>query len=202
VSELELAPLDEKLFSSYGVDGSDEAAFKEEVAANMQRELRKSVDSVVKQQVMDAILAAHPNLDVPRALIAQETDSLRGQMFQQFGGMPSENIDLKALLPDEMFAERAERRVKLGLLLGEMIRSMEVQPDAARVRAEIEEIASTYQEPEEVVNWYYANQEQLAGVEAKVMEDLVVEQVLAAAQLNEQPCSYQEAIAQAQRGQA
>lgn len=202
VSELELAPLDEKLFSSYGIDGSDEAAFRQEVAANMQRELRKSVESVVKQQVMDAILAAHPNLDVPRALIAQEIDSLRGQMFQQFGGMPSENIDLKALLPDEMFAERAQHRVKLGLLLGEMIRSMEVQPDAARVRAEIEEIASTYQEPEEVVNWYYANQEQLAGVEAKVMEDLVVEKVLASAQLNEHSCSYQDAIAKAQRTQA
>jgi len=202
VSELELAPLDEKLFNSYGVEGSDEAGFREEVAENMRRELRKSVDNVVKQQVMDAILAAHPALEVPRALVSQEIDSLRSQMFQQYGGMPSENIDLKSLLPDDMFAERAERRVKLGLLLSEMVGSLGVQPDAERVRAEIEEIASTYQEPEEVVNWYYANQEQLSGVEAKVTEDLVVEKVLEAAELNEEPCTYQEAIGRAQRAQA
>lgn len=201
VSELELAPLDEKLFSAYGVEGGDEAGFREEVAENMRRELRKSVDTVVKHQVMDAILEAHPALEVPRALIAQEIDSLRNQMFQQYGGVPSENIDLKSLLPDEMFVARAERRVKLGLLLSEMVGSLEVQPDPARVRAEIEEIASTYQEPEEVVNWYYANQEQLAGVEAKVTEDMVVEKVLAAAQVNEEPCSYQEAIGRAQGAQ-
>ena len=101
-----------------------------------------------------------------------------------------------------MFSERAERRVKLGLLLSELITKLDVQADAGRVRAEIEEMASTYQDPEEVINWYYANQEQLANVESKVLEDQVVEKLLDKAEITEQPCSYQEAISQGQQANA
>ena len=98
-----------------------------------------------------------------------------------------------------MFSERAERRVKLGLLLNEMIRTLELHADADRVRAEIEEMASTYEDPQEVINWYYANQEQLANVESKVLEDQVVERLLEKAAIAEMPCTYQEAISQGQQ---
>jgi trigger factor len=202
VSELQLAALDEKLFASYGVDSADEAEFRREVAENMSRELRNAIEARVKQQVMDALLAAHEGLEVPRALISQEIDGLRRQMFQQFGGAGQENLDLKSLLPDEMFAERAERRVKLGLLLSELIAKLELEADPERVRAEVEELASTYEEPEEVISWYYANQDQLAGVESMVLEDTVVEKLLDSAEVTEKPCSYQEAIAEGQQAKA
>ena len=86
VKALEPAPLDEKLFASYGVEGNDEQAFRQEVADNMERELRNAVEAKVKQQVMDALLDAHADLEIPSALIKQEIGTLRQQMFQQFGG--------------------------------------------------------------------------------------------------------------------
>lgn len=199
VTELQLAPLDEELFLSYGVEAGGEEQFRKEVGENMTRELKTAVTARVKQQVMDAVIEQHDSLEVPRSLIAQETDALRQQMMQQFGGAgAAPDLDLKSLLPDDMFAENATRRVKLGLLLSEMISKFELTADADKVRETIEEMASTYEEPEEVVNWYYSNQEQLASIESRVLEDQVVEKLLENANIVDKACSYQDAIGQAQ----
>ncbi|MFV0477496.1 MAG: trigger factor [Parahaliea sp.] len=198
VSEQKLAELNEDLFKLYGVEEGGEARFRQEVSENMARELKNAIQGKVKQQVMDAVIDAHTSLEVPRALISREIDALRQQTFQQFGGMSQQDLDLKSLLPDDMFAENAEKRVKLGLILAEMISKFELKADADKVRATIEELASTYQDPEEVINWYYGNQEQLASVESKVLEDAVVEKLLDNAQITDKPCSYQEAIGQNQ----
>jgi trigger factor len=199
VTELQLAPLDEELFLSYGVEAGGEEQFRKEVGENMARELKNAVTAKVKQQVMDAVIEHHDALEVPRSLIAQETDALRQQMMQQFGGAGgAPDLDLKSLLPDDMFAENATRRVKLGLLLSEMISKFELTADADKVRETIEEMASTYEEPEEVVNWYYSNQEQLASIESRVLEDQVVEKLLENANIVDKACSYQDAIGQAQ----
>jgi trigger factor len=199
VEEMQLAPLDAELFAAYGLEGDDEAAFRSEVEQNMARELRNAVNARVKKQVMDAVASAYAELEIPSALIAQETDALRNQMFQQFGGAMGQNLDLKSLLPDDMFAENATRRVKLGLVLAELIGHFELKAEEADVRTAVEEIASTYQDPEEVVNWYMGNREQLASVESKVLEDKVVERLLESASVSEKPCSYQEAIALGQQ---
>ena len=198
VEEMALAPLDAELFAAYGVEGDDEATFRSEVAQNMERELRNAIDARVKQQVMDAVIEAYGELEIPSALVSQEVDSLRQQMFQQFGGA-GQDLDLKSILPDEMFTERATRRVKLGLVLAELVSHHEMKADADAVRAAVEEIASTYQDPEEVVNWYYGNQEQLSAIESKVMEDQVVGKLLEAAAITDEPCSYQDAIALGQQ---
>ena len=199
VTELQLAALDEELFQSYGVEAGGEEQFRKEVGENMARELKNAVTAKVKQQVMDAVIEHHDSLEVPRSLIAQETDALRQQMMQQFGGAAgAPDLDLKSLLPDDMFADNATRRVKLGLLLSEMISKFELTADADKVRETIEEMASTYEEPEEVINWYYSNQEQLASIESRVLEDQVVEKLLESANIVDKPCSYQEAIEQAQ----
>lgn len=198
VSEQQLAPLDEKLFASYGVEEGGEEQFRKEVAENMARELKNAVQAKVKQQVMDAVIAAHESLEIPKSLISQEINAMREQMFQQFGGAGAQNMDLNSLLPDDMFTENAERRVKLGLVLSELIQKLELKADADKVRETIEELASTYQEPEEVINWYYSNQEQLSSVESKVLEDQVVEKLLDNANIEDKACSYQEAIGQAQ----
>ena len=194
VKALELAPLNADLFAAYGVEENDEAAFRGEVKKNMERELKSAIDGHVKQQVMDAIVDAHPELEIPSSLIAQEVDTLRNQMFQQFGGAVSPEMDLKSILPDEMFSERAETRVKLGLLVSEMVQSLGVRAEPNKVREFIEEIASTYQDPQEVINWYYEDNEQLLGVESRVLEDAVVDKLLEGANVEEESTGYQDAL--------
>ena len=93
--------------------------------------------------------------------------------------------------------DQAERRVKLGLVVAEMISQFELTAEPAKVREAIEDIASTYQDPEEVINWYYSENEQLAGIESRVLEDAVVEQLLSTAAIAEVECSYQDALAKA-----
>lgn len=202
VSEQKLAPLDEELFQKYGVESGGEEQFRKEIGDNMRRELTNAVKSKVKQQVMDAVVAAHAAQEVPKALIDQEIGAMRKQMFQQFGGAGSADLDLESLLPAEMFQEQAERRVKLGLVLSEYINKSALKTDADKVRQTIEDMASTYQDPEEVVKWYYSNREQLSGIESMVLEDQLVEKMLATATVTEEACTYQEAIAKAQEGQS
>jgi trigger factor len=201
VSEQVMAPLDEALFKQYGVEDGGEEQFRQEIVENMERELATAVKNKVKQQVMDAIIEAHQGQEVPKALIDQEIGKLRQQMFQQFGGAGGQDLDLESLLPAEMFQDQAERRVKLGLILSELVAKAELTADPDKVRAAIEEIASTYQEPEQVVQWYYSNQEQLSGIESMVLEDQVVDNILDNAKLTEEACSYQDALAQAQENQ-
>ena len=201
VQELELAPVDEALFAQYGLAEGTEGDFRSEVKQNMERELRNAVEASVKNQVMDAIVAAHTDLELPSALIEQEINAMRQQMFQQFGGAAPQDLDLTTILPDEMFSEQAERRVKLGLVVAEMISQYELSAEPAKVREAIEDIASTYQDPEEVINWYYSENEQLAGIESRVLEDAVVEKLLSTAAVAEVECSYQDALAKARPAQ-
>jgi trigger factor len=198
VEEMVPAALDEELFAKYGVEEGGLETFREEVRQNMARELKNAVQGKVKQQVMDALVEAHESLEIPQALVAREIDAMRQQMFQQFGGAAGQNLDLQSLLPDDMFRENAERRVKLGLVLAELVSKLELKADAAKVREAIEEMASTYQDPEEVINYYYSNQDQLAAIESRVLEDQMVEKLLENANIVEKQCSYQEAIGQAQ----
>ena len=197
VKALELAPIDSALFAQYGLEDGTEEAFRAEVRQNMERELRNAVEASVKNQVMDAIASAHSALELPSALVAQEVDGMRRQMFQQFGGAAPQGMDLASILPDEMFKDQATRRVKLGLVVAEMIGHFELSAEPAKVRQAIEDIASTYQDPDEVINWYYSENEQLAGIESRVLEDAVVERLLADAEVVEVSCSYQDALAKA-----
>jgi trigger factor len=197
VQELELAPVDDALFAQYGLEEGTEQDFRTEVKQNMERELKNAIEASVKNQVMDAVVAAHEDLELPASLIAQEVNAMRQQMFQQFGGAAPQDMDLAAVLPDEMFADQAERRVKLGLVVAEMISQFEITAEPAKVREAIEGIASTYQDPEEVINWYYSENEQLAGIESRVLEDAVVEKLLSSAAIAEVECSYQDALEKA-----
>jgi len=197
VKTMALAPVDEALFSKYGLEEGSEQDFRAEVKQNMERELRNAVEASVKTQVMDAIVAAHESIELPSALVGSEVNTMRQQMFQQFGGSAPQDLDLASVLPDEMFSEQAQRRVKLGLVVSAMVGHFDLTAEPAKVRAFIEDIASTYQDPEEVINWYYSENEQLAGVESRVLEDAVVERLLADAAIAEVECSYQDALAKA-----
>ena len=194
VTQLVPAEVNEALFSQYGVEEGGEEQFRKEVAGNMSREMKNAVEAKVKQQVMDAVLDAHNALELPKALVDQEVSAMRNQMLQQFGGAGNQDMDLESLLPDTMFAENAERRVKLGLVLAEFVARHELKADGEKVREAIEDMASTYETPQEVIDYYYSNQEQLSAVESKVLEDQVVEKLLESANVTEKDCTYQEAV--------
>ena len=192
VLDSELPELNDELFAKFGVEAGGEAKFREEVKGNMERELSNAAKAKVKKQVMDSLIESH-QVDLPSALVAGEVDALRGQMMQQFGGA-SDKIDAKTLLPDDMFKEEAERRVALGLLVGEVIKKAELKADGDRVRAMVDEVAATYQSPAEVVEYYYSNEKLLQGVEAAVLEDEVVDYILAESKVTEQDSSYDDLI--------
>lgn len=192
VSEAQLPELSAEFFLKFGVENGGQEQFRKEVKSNMDRELANALKAKVKVQVMDALIASHTT-DVPKALVANEIQILRNQMLQRFGGQ-QQNFDVKSLLPDTMFQDEALRRVTLGLIVGEIVKSTKLKPDAKRVKTMIEEIASTYQEPKEVVEYYSSNQELMAGVESAVLEDQVVDHILAQAKVSQVETSYDEII--------
>lgn len=185
--------LNDEFFKLFGVDEGGVEAFRTEVRNNMQRELDNAIENRVKQQIMDGVLELHADLQVPQALITQEIDALRNQQLQQFGDL-AKQINAKDIFPDEVFAENAERRVKLGLVLNELVSAESIEADADKVRAAIEKMAETYQDKEQVVNWYYSNPQQLRGIESLVVENQVVDKLLEKAQLSEETSSYEKVM--------
>ncbi|WP_282281532.1 trigger factor [Pseudomonas sp. PS02302] len=196
VAAPELPELNEAFFKQFGVEETTVEGFRAEVRKNMDRELRQALKTKVKNQVMDGLLAAN-QIDVPAALISNEVDRLRVQAVQQFGG----NIQPEQL-PAELFSEQAKRRVLLGLIIAEMVKQFELKPDDARVRELIEEMAAAYQEPEQVVKWYYHNEQQLNEVRSVVLEEQVVDTVLKQAKVTDKQVSYEDAVKPAEAPQA
>ena len=199
VNAMQLPEVNEEFYQKFGVEASDEAEFRSEVKKNMERELKNAAKNKVKTSVMDQLLEAN-EVELPSALVQGEIQTLRQQMTQQFGGV-SPDMDLSSILPDDMFKEQAERRVALGLIVGEVIKSADIQVDGEKVREAVEELASTYQTPEEVVNYYYSNEQMLAGVESVVLEDQVVDHLLSQANVTEEQSSYEEVIKPAEQSE-
>ena len=186
-----LPELNDEFFAVFGIDEGGEEAFRKEVSANMNRELKNASKGKVKNLVMDLLLKEH-QIDLPASLVKSEIESLRQQAMQQFGG-GKQNID-PSMLPDDLFKEQAEKRISLGLILGEVIKVKKLKADPALVKSTVEDIASTYETPEEVVRWYYSNKEQLASVESSVLEDQAFEAILADAKVTEKKVSYDDVI--------
>ncbi len=188
VAEPLLPELTDDFFAQFGISEGGLEGFRAEVRQNMERELRQAIKSKVKNQVMDGLLAANA-FEVPKSLIANEVNRLRVQAVQQFGGKMKPET-----LPAEIFQGQATRRVQLGLLVAEVVKSAGLQPDEERVRAMVEEMASAYQQPEQVVSWYYQNPQQLEQVRSVVLEEQVVDTVLQQANVTDKQVSYEEAV--------
>ena len=190
VASKALAKMDDEFFKLFGVESGGEAKFREDVLDNMERELRNAIRTKVKNRVMNQLFELN-SVELPSALVANEINQLKQQMVQQFGG--GQQIDL-SMLPDEMFKEKAERRAALGVIVSEIVKVEELSPDEDQVRARVDEIASTYEQPKEVVDYYYSKPELLSSVEGVVLEDQVTELVLAKAKIKEQTLAYEDAI--------
>ena len=193
VEEPLLPELDAEFFKKFGIEAEDEAAFRVEVKKNMERELKQAISNKVKNDVVDALLNS-TEFDVPASLVDQEIDRLRQDAVKRFGGQ----MDFQQL-PKEIFEEQARRRVKTGLLFQEVVKKNELTADAEKVEEKIQEIASTYEQPEEVIAHFNSSPEQKSQIESTVLEDAVVEYVLGQAQITEKAMKYEEAI---QAGQA
>lgn len=191
VEEKVLPELNEAFFTLFGEDVADEEAFRKDVRKNMERELKNAIRNKVKNRILEQFCALH-EMDVPEALIKAEISALKQQMFSQFGG-GNANFD-ESMLPDDMFKEQAQKRVITGLVVSKVISDNEIKADADLVRSKVEEVASTYERPEEVVQYYYGNQQLLNNVEAAVLEDQVVDFLEKSAQVSEEKVSYEEAL--------
>ena len=190
VSIKKMPEMNDEFFKLYGVSDGGEEKFREDVRSNMERELRNAIRSKVKNRVMDQLFDLN-KVELPKALIANEIVQLKQQMIQQFGG--GQKFD-PSMLPDEMFTEKAERRAALGVIVSEIVKVEALTPDEDSVRERINEIASTYDQPKEVIDYYYSQQELLSSVEAVVLEDQVTELVLSKATVTEQALSYEDAV--------
>jgi len=190
VSEQVMPVIDEEFYKSFGIEEGGNDAFREEVTNNMRRELKTASRNKLKSKIMGSLVEA-VDAEIPDALVGAEIEQLRQQAMQQFGG--GQNIDPN-MLPDDLFKEQASRRVLLGLVLGEVIQQQELKADPAKVRESIEELASTYESPDEVINWYYGNKEQLATIESSVLEDQVFDYVIDQSAVSDKLVSYQEVI--------
>ncbi|MFT7301110.1 MAG: trigger factor, partial [Porticoccus sp.] len=193
VTEKKLPEMDETLFEAFGVKEGGEEAFRAEVEKNMARELKNATKSRIKNQVMEGVLAVHADLQVPKALVLQEIEALRNQQMQQFGAM-AEKLNAADILPDELFRENAERRVKLGLVLNELISVEGIKAEEVKVRAALEEMAASYEDKEEIINWYMSTPEQLQQIEGMVIEEEVVEKLLEKSKVSEETLSYEEVM--------
>ncbi len=178
VQEPVLPELDADFIKRFGVDDGSIDSFRAEVRKNMQRELGNAIKTQVKQQVMDGLAQLH-EIDIPAALVEDEIRYIREE-FSQNTGASADNM------PAELFQPQAERRVKLGLLVGEIIRQNNMQRDPARVEAMLENLASTYEEPQALKDYYRSNRQAMQTIEAAVMEEMIVEWVLEKANVTDE----------------
>lgn len=181
VAEPVLPELDDEFARAFGVGEGGLEQLREEVGKNMRRELDAMIKSRIKQQVFDALLQK-ADIEVPSSLIDAEVDELVKK---------AETGADSALARDDLEAQ-ARRRVSLGLLISEIIKRNQLQIDSERVRQVIEDLAQSYEKPEEVVNWYYSNQEMLSGIQTMVMEETVVDWIASQAQVEDKPYTFDE----------
>ncbi len=184
-----LPAVDAEFAKKLGVEDGDLEKMRAEIRDNMQRELDSKLRGKVKEAVMDVLLKSH-DFPVPEALVMQEAQVLARQMQDNFARQGLAAEDLK--LDPGMFRDQAERRVKLGLLMAEIVKAHDIKADPDKVKAMVEDIAAPYEHPEEVVKWYYADPRRLGEVESLVFEEQVVDWVLEQAKVEEKPQTFNE----------
>ena len=190
----QLPEVDAAFARSLGIEDGDIAKMRAEIRANLESEIRKRIKARIKEQAMQALLDANP-LDVPKALIEQESESMAEAARQD---LASRGADIRNMPVDATwFAAQAERRVKLGLIIAEAVKGNALHAKPEQVRALIDEQAESYEKPEEVVRWYYSQPQRLAQVEALAIEENVVNWVVANVQATDKAASFDELMGNA-----
>ncbi len=189
VSEPVLPELDEEFVRSFDVPDGKVESLREEIRRSMQDELDQAIRDNIKEQVMEALLAANP-VELPRGRVEEQIDLLMSQMRETLQSQGAQFGDLN--LDRSMFEEQARKRVALGMLTSEIVKQQNMVPAPERVRTKVETVAAGYDNPEGVVNWYYAEPERLSSIESLVLEDQVVDWVTENADVTEEPTTFDE----------
>lgn len=182
-----LPEIDAEFIKAYGVEDGSVESFRTDVEDNLGRELKQVLRGKLKNAVMDALYEKFP-ITVPNALIDEEVERLMAPYIESAKRQKMKPEDMQ--LPRDVFEEQAKRRVALGLILGEIIQKNAVEIDNDKVRETIEELAKSYERPEDVVAWYYADEKRLHDVQQMVLEDQVVEWLVAQAKVSDETVSF------------
>ena len=197
VNKIEAANLPEinaDFAKSLGITEGTVEGLRADIRKNLEREVKFRLQARNKQAVMDA-LVAKAELDLPKSIVQAEIDRMVEGARADLKQRGIKDAD-KAPIPDDVFRPQAERRVRLGLVVAELVRANELQAKPEQLKAHIEEMASSYEKPEEVVRWYYGDNRRLAEVEAVVIENNVTEFVLSKAKVSEKAVSFDELMGQ------
>jgi trigger factor len=189
VAEPKLAPIDADFAKALGVADGNLETMRKEVRENLEREVKRRVGSRVKDQIMQAFID-HTQMTVPKALVEMEIERMAESMKQELEsrGVKSEGMPMEP----SIFEAAAQRRVKLGLILAEVVRAHGLQAKPEQVKAMVEEQAQTYEQPEQVVKWYYQSPERLREIESMAVEANVVAWALATAKVIDKKTDFDE----------
>jgi len=186
VDEVQLPAVDEEFCRAFGVEEGGVEALRAEVRENMERELAQAIRNRLKAQVMDRLLAANP-LELPAVLVEQEIRDLQVEALRRMGAR-----NARQLPPREPFEANAKRRVALGLLLNEAVRKSGIKLDAERVQARLDDLVAGFEDPAAAREQYTGNEGALRQLQMMVLEDQVVDHIVAAAKVTEQPATFKD----------
>ena len=187
VEEPEVPEIDDAFAESFGVADGGVETLRGEVRANMERELADGLRAMLKQRVMESLLAGK-EFDLPESMVRGEMARVMQRRREE---LEQSGMDPERMEPDPaVIEEPIRRRISLDLIVAEIIKEHRIELDHARVRARVETIASTYKEPARVVDWYYSDRERLSGIESQVFEDQVVEWILERVQVTDEHSSF------------
>ena len=186
VAEPQLPEVDEEFVKAFGVEEGTVEALREDVAKNMRHELKQRLNSVTKERVMDALIVANP-MEVPKALLNQEAERMKQQMVQD---MQQRGQRTSVDLPASVFSDQARRRVHLGLLVAEIINEQKLSPSEDQLRETIADFAESYEDPQEVVDYYLQDPNARKSIENLVLENMVVEWALGQMQVTDEAKSF------------
>jgi len=186
-----LPALNEEFFKSTGLEAKNTNEFKKEIKNKLDEDLKNIIENKSKSSILDSLREAHV-FEVPSAMIESEVNNMRQNAARRVGMDPKDmNEDL---FPKETFIEEAKKRVSVGVILNKIIEEKGIKADGERVRKMVEDRASMYKEPQQVVNWFYSNEEQLRSIESISLEEQVIEILLSEANAVEEELTYEECV--------
>lgn len=193
VREPRLPEIDEDFLKQHGIEEGGAEALRDKCRAALEKERDKAVRNLIKGQALDGLLQMHP-IEVPKALVQREIPRLREEAASRFNLAGVSDEQKEQMLPDEIFEQQAQKRVALGLLVGEVMRTLEIKLDPARVERTLDEMAADYEQPEQVKQFYRSRQDLMQGLRALSLEEQVVETLIASGQVTEKPMSLDELL--------
>ena len=191
VLKAKLPELNSEFFKSTGIEADDINSYKAEVRSKLEEDLLNILDGKIKQSLYDALLEAN-EFEVPSAMIESEVSNMKQDTARRMGLDPKDmNPDL---FPDETFTEEATKRVKVGILLNTMIQERELKPNADKVKEIIEERAKNYKDPQQVINYFYSDDEQLRNIESISLEEQVIDILKEEAKSTDENITYEDCV--------